>query len=702
MRKWACITCAEVNARHTPPPRFCNRVAARGTYLCSVFTTKTHNIMCNKHHHEHGHCHDNDGGCGCGCHHHHEENEAPMWRALLPMAVAALLLIVGIVANPLPAWPWAVFVLAYLPVGLPILKEAGEEIAKGDIFNEFTLMVLATIGAFAIGEYPEAVAVLLFYSVGEYFQDRAVGRARRDIQSLVNLRPDTATVIDHDGRRTNVKPDAVEVGSVIEVVAGERVPLDGTLLTERADFDTAALTGEAEPRSIEARNEVAAGMIAIGRVVRVRVLRPYAKSALQRIMTMVEDAASRKSHAEMFIRRFARVYTPVVIALAALIALVPPLLAGDTGWAVWLYRALVFLVISCPCALVVSVPLAYFRGIGVASRMGILFKGGNYLDAVARLSHVVFDKTGTLTTGQFVVSQVTCAEGEAVGADDLLRMVAAVERKSTHPVARAIVAAADSKGDTLVNAASALVADMVEEEPGLGLRGMVAGHELLVGKAALLEAHGIDTGKTETATGDTVVYCAMDGRYAGMIALGDQPRPEAAKGIERLHALGIKRTCVLSGDRSAAVERLAQTLGVDEWHADLLPEGKVEQMQRIKQQCAGTGKVAFVGDGINDAPVLAMSDVGFAMGGAGSDAAVETADVVIQSDNPSRVADAIMIGRRTRSLVRYNIALALGIKVAVMLAGALGYASLWAAVLADTGVALLCVANTYAIRSGKR
>lgn len=657
--------------------------------------------MCNKHHHEHGHCHDNEGGCGCGCHHHHEENEVPMWRALLPMAVAALLLIVGIVANPLPAWPWAVFVLAYLPVGLPILKEAGEEIAKGDIFNEFTLMVLATIGAFAIGEYPEAVAVLLFYSVGEYFQDRAVGRARRDIQSLVNLRPDTATVIDHDGQRTNVKPDAVEVGSVIEVVAGERVPLDGTLLTERADFDTAALTGEAEPRSIDAEDEVAAGMIAIGRVVRVRVLRPYAKSALQRIMTMVEDAASRKSHAEMFIRRFARVYTPVVIALAALIALVPPLLAG-TGWAVWLYRALVFLVISCPCALVVSVPLAYFRGIGVASRMGILFKGGNYLDAVARLSHVVFDKTGTLTTGQFVVSQVTCAEGETVGADNLLRMVAAVERKSTHPVARAIVAAADSKGDTQANAASALVADMVEEEPGLGLRGMVAGHELLVGKAALLEAHGIDTGKTETPTGDTMVYCGMDGHYAGMIALGDQPRPEAAKGIKRLHALSIKRICVLSGDRNTAVERLAQTLGVDEWHADLLPEGKVEQMQRIKQQCADTGKVAFVGDGINDAPVLAMSDVGFAMGGAGSDAAVETADVVIQSDNPSRVADAIMIGRRTRSLVRYNIALALGIKVAVMLAGALGYASLWAAVLADTGVALLCVANTYAIRSGSR
>ena len=659
--------------------------------------------MCNEHHHEHGHCHDNDGGCGCGCHHHHhEEKEAPMWRALLPMAVAAVLLIVGIVVNPLPAWPWAVFVLAYLPVGLPILKEAGEEMAKGDIFNEFTLMVLATVGAFAIGEYPEAVAVLLFYSVGEYFQDRAVGRARRDIQSLVNLRPDTATVIDHDGQRTNVKPDAVEVGSVIEVVAGERVPLDGTLLTERADFDTAALTGEAEPRSIDAGGEVAAGMIAIGRVVRVRVLRPYAKSALQRIMTMVEDAASRKSHAEMFIRRFARVYTPVVIALAALIALVPPLLAGGTGWAVWLYRALVFLVISCPCALVVSVPLAYFRGIGVASRMGILFKGGNYLDAVARLSHVVFDKTGTLTTGQFVVNQVACAEGVAVGADNLLKMVAAVERKSTHPVARAIVAAADSKGDTLGNATSALVADMVEEEPGLGLRGMVAGHELLVGKAALLEAHGIDTGKTGTATGDTVVYCGMDGRYAGMIALGDQPRAEAAKGIERLHTLGIKRTCVLSGDRRAAVERLAQTLGIDEWHADLLPEGKVEQMQRIKQQCAGTGKVAFVGDGINDAPVLAMSDVGFAMGGAGSDAAVETADVVIQSDNPSRVADAIMIGRRTRSLVRYNIALALGIKVAVMLAGALGYASLWAAVLADTGVALLCVANTYAIRSGSR
>ena len=656
-----------------------------------------------EHNSDHGHCHDNGCGCGCHAHHHvHDGHEPAMWRALLPMTVAALLLIAGIVANPLPEWPWAVFVLAYLPVGLPILKEAGEEIAHGDIFNEFTLMILATIGAFAIGEYPEAVAVLLFYSVGEYFQDRAVGRARRDIQSLVNLRPDTATVIAADGQRTDVKPDAVEVGNVIEVVAGERVPLDGTLLTERADFDTAALTGEAEPRAMVAGQEVAAGMIAIGRVVRIKVLRPYAQSALQRIMTMVEDAASRKSHAEMFIRRFARVYTPAVIALAALIAIVPPLVAGGTGWAMWLYRALVFLVISCPCALVVSVPLAYFRGIGVASRMGILFKGGNYLDAVAQLSHVVFDKTGTLTTGQFAVSQVAVAGGKAVEPGKLLKMAAAVERQSTHPVARAIVAAADSKDGIQHGSADVYAADMVEEEPGLGLRGMVAGHEVLVGKAALLEAHGIDTGKMEPATGSTVVYCGMDGRYAGMIALSDQPRHEAAMGIERLHALGIKRTCVLSGDRSAAVERLAQTLGIDEWHADLLPEGKVEQMQRIKQQCGNVGKVAFVGDGINDAPVLAMSDVGFAMGGAGSDAAVETADVVIQSDNPSRVADAIVIGRRTRSLVRYNIALALGIKVAVMLAGALGYASLWAAVLADTGVALLCVANTYAIRGCKR
>ena len=643
------------------------------------------NDACSCCHHEHNH--EEEHGCCC---HSHNHGEPSAWRTLLPMIISALLLAWGCISNPFDGYPWAIFVLAYLPIGLPIIKEAGEEIVHGEIFNEFTLMLIATFGAFAIGEYPEAVAVLLFYSVGEYFQDRAVEHAQRDIRSLIDLRPDTATIIAPNGEKLLKAPEEVVAGDVIEVVAGGRIPLDGILLSERAFFDTAALTGESEPRSICQGDEVSAGMIASGSVVRIKVLRPYAESALQRILNMVQDAASRKSKAEVFIRKFARIYTPIVIGLATVVAVVPPL-AGMGQWSLWLYRALVFLVISCPCALVVSVPLAYFRGIGVASSYGILFKGGNYLDAVTHLSQVVFDKTGTLTTGKFSVDHVTTPKG--MPEKDMLAAVCAVERYSTHPIAKAIV--------EKVGEAACPKAERVEEVAGLGLRAVVSNQEVLVGKGSLLSQAGVNVPK-EFAEDEafTYIYCAINHQFAGVIALTDQARPNAHKGIEALHNMHVGTT-ILSGDRTAVVARLAKELDIDSYHGDLLPEDKVSTFQRIKSENelhAKQGLVAFVGDGINDAPVLALSDVGFAMGGAGSDAAVETADIVVQSDDPSLVAKAINIGRTTKHLVRYNITLALGIKVAVMLASTLGYASLWAAVMADTGVALLCVANTYFIR----
>lgn len=635
------------------------------------------------------HCHHEEPSThgGCHCHEHEENEEQPLWRALLPMMVSALLLLVGIFANPFAAnLRWIVYVVAYLPIALPIFKEAIEEMGKGEVFNEFTLMLLATVGAFAIGEYPEAVAVLLFYAVGECFQDRAVGRARRDIKALVSLRPDTVTVVSENGECHTQQPEQVAVGSVIEVVAGGRVPLDGMLLTEQATFDTAALTGEAEPRSFTQGEEVAAGVIAMGRVVQLRVVRPYNESALQRILSMVNDAAARKAPAELFIRKFARIYTPIVIALALLIAVVPTLFVAH--FSTWLYRALVFLVISCPCALVVSIPLAYFRGIGVASRMGILFKGGNYLDAVTHLTHVVFDKTGTLTTGTFAVTHVTAAPN--YNKEQVIGFAAALESHSSHPIGRAIVAACHAKAQD---------AEQMEELSGLGLHGKVDGHDVLVGKADLLRLKGVDIPAEAAAnTAGTAVHCAVDGQWTGTLWLSDEPRAEAAATISRLKQMGVVETCVLSGDKASVVEALANRVGADCWRGNLLPEGKVREMETMKARAGASAQMAFVGDGINDAPVMALSNVAFAMGGTGADAAVETADVVIQSDNLSRVADAISIGRRTHALVRVNITLALGIKVAVMVAGAFGLTSLWAAVLADTGVALLCVANTYFIR----
>lgn len=605
----------------------------------------------------------------------------------MPLALSILLLGVALITQRHFDNAWILYAIAYLPIGLPIIGDAMAEIREGDVFNEYTLMIIASAGAFGIGEYPEAVAVLLFYSIGEYFQDRAVGHARRDIQALINVRPDVATVITPDGERKQVSPDEVAVGDTIEVKAGGRVPLDGELLTAAADFDTAALTGEANPRTITTGSEVQAGMISVDKVVKLRTVRLAHESALSRILAMVEDATQHKSPAETFIRRFAHIYTPVVIALAVLVAIVPPL-AFNGMWSDWFHRALVFLVISCPCALVVSVPLAYYRGIGVASRHGILFKGGNYLDAVADLSAVVFDKTGTLTRGRFEVASIVC--GVHQDSEHVLRLAALLEQHSSHPIAQAILAA--YKGDKLDEVTN------LEEMAGYGLRGYAAGKEILVGKRTLLEKENIKISQDfQENEAFTYVYVATMGNFAGVIALRDMPKPDAATAISKLSAQGITNTCVLSGDRTPVVEALAHELGIGEAHGDLLPQDKARYLTHIMHRTKG-GKVAFVGDGINDAPVLALSHVGFAMGGAGSDAAVETADVVLQNDSPTSVAQAIHIARTTRHLVFGNIALALGIKLLVLIISVFGIANLWLAVFADTGVTLICVLNTYFIK----
>lgn len=586
---------------------------------------------------------------------------------------------------------FAWYVLAYLPVGLPVWKEAWGEIRKGDVFNEFTLMSLASVGALGIGEYPEAVAVMLFYSIGEAFQERAVDRAKRNISDLLDVRPETVDVL-REGEWRSVHPQEVMVGEVIEVKTGGRVPLDGSLMEGKASFDTAALTGESVPRTIRQGEEVLAGMIVTDRVIRMQVTRPYAESALSRILEMVEHASERKAPAELFIRKFARVYTPAVFGLAVLIVVVPWVWSLTHDGFVfevseWLYRALVFLVISCPCALVVSIPLGYFSGIGAASRLGVLFKGGNYLHAITKIDTVVFDKTGTLTKGVFEVQAVETAGGMTAG--EVVAWVAAAEQHSTHPIARAVARYAERQGIRVAE-----VAD-VEEVAGCGLRAKVGGKEVLAGNTRLLENYGVAYPAELRAVEGTMVACAVDGQYAGYLLLADCLKDDAVRAVADLKAAGIREVEILSGDRQAIVSAFAARVGVAAAYGDLLPEGKVAHIEALRE--AGR-RVAFVGDGMNDAPVLALSDVGIAMGGLGSDAAIETADVVIQTDQPSRVVTAVRAGRVTLRVVWQNIVLAFGVKFAVLLLGAWGMATMWEAVFADVGVALLAVLNAVRIQ----
>lgn len=629
----------------------------------------------------------------CGCEHCHSHGSSGLWMP----TVSFVLLVIGLIGKYsgiswfAESWIEAIwFLVAFLPVGLPVMREAWEAALRKDFFSEFSLMAIASIGAFCIGEYPEAVAVMLFYTVGERLQLLAVNKASKNISDLLDVRPER-TDVWRTGTYMNVSPKDVKVGERIEVKPGGRVPLDGVLLEAEAQFDTSALTGESMPRSIREGEEVLAGMIVQGQAVRIQVNRPYEQSALARILALVKDASERKAPAELFIRRFARIYTPIVILLSFLIVSVPALVGMVTPsfqyvFSDWLYRGLVFLVISCPCALVISVPLGYFGGIGAASRAGILFKGGNYLDAITRVNTVAFDKTGTLTTGRF---EVITVESTGIPASDLLSVLLSVERKSTHPVAQAVVRYAERKDSVPME-----ITDM-RELAGHGVEAIMNGRQVLVGNIRLLTERGISVPKELSDSVSTVVVCAIDGKYAGHLLLSDALKKDAVDAICRLKDLDVKDICLLSGDKQEIVNQFAERLGVDKAYGNLLPEDKAAYIERLTAE--SDKLVAFVGDGMNDAPVLALSDVGIAMGGLGSDAAIESADVVIQTDQPSKVAEAISIGRATRNIVRQNIVGSIGVKVIVLVAGAFGFATLWEAVFADVGVSLLAVLNSVRI-----
>lgn len=596
-------------------------------------------------------------------------------------------------SSPLFQIIW--YVIAVLPVGLPVVFEAVEEMAKKDIFNEFTLMSLASIGAFVIGEYPEAVGVMLFYSVGEKLQDRAVDKATRDISNLASLKVDNARLVA-GGKMEEVAPETVKPGDVIEVRPGERIPLDGVVISEGGTLDTSALTGESMPRPCTEGGEVLAGMISIESSLRIRVSRNYGQSALSRIMEMVREASERKAPAELFIRKFSRIYTPAVIILAVLIVALPALYSLENPdfvfvFASWLKRALVFLVISCPCALVISVPLSYFAGIGAASRKGILFKGGNYLDALSKVKGVAFDKTGTLTTGRFSVEKVYSSKFEE---EEFLKLAGAAEAVSSHPLAKALTEYVKNKGIEIPQA------DKLKERPGFGVEAMVGARKVMAGNARLLEESGVGLPEGIVEMPYTVILCAVDGMFAGYVAFADTLKPDAKTAVSQLEDLGIENIAILSGDRQEPTARIASLLGISEAYGQLLPAGKVEKVREMAEETGGG--VAFVGDGMNDSPVLAASNVGVAMGDAGSDMAVEAADVVIRTDSPSKLASAIRISRFTRKIVGENIFLAIAIKVIILVLGVVGIASLWAAVFADVGVALIVILNSMRIIHNKK
>lgn len=616
------------------------------------------------------------------------------FRLFLPAIVSLILLLLALAFDntwlPRPAFfgDWARliwYVAAYLPVGGPVILEMFRAFTKMEIFSEFTLMTIATVGAFFIGEYPEAVAVMLFYTVGENFQRMAVRRAKGNIKALLDQRPDEVTILSGDGLHT-IKAERAAIGQTVQLKPGEKLALDGELLSEHASFNTAALTGESIPDTKVKGDMVFAGMINLNTLAEVRITSAYTDSKLSKIIALVQDATAQKAPTELFIRKFAKVYTPIVVLMAVLITWLPMLFVSGYVFNDWLYRALVFLVISCPCALVISIPLGYFGGIGAASRHGVLFKGGNFLDALANIRHVVMDKTGTLTQGVFQVKHVVIADG--FDRAEVLRLANALERNSTHPVATAIHQYAGPPDETVR-------LEEVEEFAGHGLRAVVDGKELLVGNFGLLDRFGVAHDAAATGnTAYTVIAIGYDGRFAGYLTIADKTKPDAAKAISQLKTLGITPT-MLSGDRTAVVQAVAGALDIPNAYGDLLPEDKAN---KIKEMKSSGYRVAFVGDGVNDAPVVALSDVGIAMGGLGSDATIETADVVIQDDMPSKIPVAIRIGRATRRIVWQNITMAFAVKAIVLILGAGGVATMWEAVFADVGVALLAIGNAIRIQ----
>lgn len=602
-------------------------------------------------------------------------------RQLYKIIAAAVLFAVAFMLPVSGCWRLAVWSAAYLIVGLPIVRKAFRNIGHGQVFDENFLMTAATAGAFALGEYSEGVAVMLFYQIGELFQSYAVNKSRKSIAALMDIRPDYAN-IERDGKVVRVSPEDVRPGEDIIVTAGEKIPLDGRIVEGYSLIDTAAITGESVPREAAVGDEVISGCINLNGRLKIKVTRDFGQSTVAKILDLVENASSQKASVENFITCFARYYTPAVVFLALAIAVLPPLLVDGAAFSDWLYRALTFLVISCPCALVISVPLGFFGGIGAASRNGILVKGSNYLEALAATEIAVFDKTGTLTKGCFEVSRV---QGEGIDDDTLLETAALAGGNSTHPVSQSIRKAYGKEIDLR------RVADF-EELPGRGIKATIGGKTVLLGNKKLLDEYGIKFNPVNGA--GTVVYIAAGGIFRGFILIADEIKPDAPAAIAALKKAGIRETVMLTGDNAAVAENVAQTLGLDKFFANLLPAQKVEKVEALMKDKSDGGKLIFAGDGINDAPVLALADIGIAMGGVGSDAAVEAADIVIMTDEPSKIAQAIKISQRTLRIVRQNIVFALGVKFLVLLMGAEGLATMWDAVFADVGVSVIAIINS--------
>ena len=618
---------------------------------------------------------------------HDHGNEALSWRSYIPAAISFVLLISGLVIGKwiapdfMQGWVKLVwFTLAYIPVGLPVIKEAWQSLSKGEVFTEFFLMSIATIGAFAIGEYPEGVAVMLFYAVGELFQNSAVQRAKSNIKALLDVRPNIASVERHNSF-IEVDPNKVQVGETIQVKVGEKVPLDGILLSNKATLNTAAITGESKPHSILQNENVLAGSINLDRVVKVKVTKPFNDSSIARILELVQNATSRKAETELLIRRLAKIYTPIVVYLAIAICLLPYFFVDSYVFSDWLYRALIFLVISCPCALVISIPLGYFGGLGAASKHGLLFKGATYLDKLTQVNTLVMDKTGTVTEGVFKIQNIVIKSD--ISEKDFMRQLMALEAKSTHPIAKAIM--------EYTNEINLPEATDIEEIAGKGLKGTVDNKMLLVGNKKLLQEFGVSVPSETDQIVESIVMVGIDGQFAGYVTIADQLKADAKDTILQLRASGIQSLMMLSGDKDSITQKVAKELGLDHAKGGLLPEDKLTAVEEIKKD--KTKVVAFVGDGINDAPVLAVSDVGIAMGAMGSDAAIETADVIIQTDQPAKIVTGIKIGRSTQQVIWQNITLAFVVKVIVLIAGSMGLATMWQAVFADVGVALLAIMN---------
>ena len=645
---------------------------------------------CNTHEHGHSHEHHHEHE-----HHHHEHGEGGLRGKLLLIAATVFLLIAAVIVEhntSLATWQLLlVYLVPYLLIGHDTLGEALEGIAKGDMFNEDFLMSVATIGALCIGflpgaetQFPEAVFVMLFFQVGELFEGYAEGRSRESISHLMDIRPDVANV-ERDEKVESVKPEDVKVGETIVVRPGEKIPLDGIIVEGTTSLNTIALTGESCPREVEEKDEVVSGCINLTGVIRVKTTKTFGESTVSKIIRLVESADENKSRSESFITRFARVYTPIVVFAALALAFIPPFFSAEgygTAFSTWLYRALIFLVVSCPCALVISVPLSFFGGIGAASRRGILIKGSGYMDTLANLGTVVFDKTGTLTHGEFAVEAVHPSDFDE---HELLHLAAHVEHFTTHPIGAALRDAFPSE------ATDGCKIEDVEEIAGRGIRAKVSGRTVCVGNGKMMEDIGLEAHNCHLA--GTIIHVAVDGKYAGHIVINDKIKEDSAEAISSLKRLGVEKTVMLTGDREAVGKDVAERLGLDEYHAELLPADKVAHVERLIREKAEGKSLAFVGDGINDAPVLKRADVGIAMGALGSDAAIEAADVVLMDDKPSKISTAIDIARRTIHIARENVVFAIGVKVAVLLLATVGLGNMWMAVFADVGVTVLAVLN---------